>query len=53
MAIIHYESRPADRVGRTFGSKLRRLSNQVGAAVIMPVVLVMIMLRPKWFEQDE
>lgn len=53
MAVIHFDRTSADGTKKTSGSKTRGWPQRIGAAVMLPVVLGMIILKPTWFEQDD
>lgn len=53
MAVIHFERTSADGNRKTQGSTVRGWPKRIGAALMLPVVLGLIIFKPAWFEQDE
>lgn len=53
MAVVHFERTPADGDRKTTGSKSRGWPQRIGAVIMLPVVLGLIICKPAWFEADE
>jgi len=53
MAVFHLERASADGNRKKAGSTLRGWPQRLGAAIMVPLVLGLIILKPTWFEPDE
>lgn len=53
MAVIHLERISADSNRKKAAFKLRRWGRRLGAAIMLPVVLGLILLKPTWFGEDD
>lgn len=53
MVVFHLDRAATDGSRKIAGSTLRVWPKRLGAAIMLPVVLGLIILKPTWFEQDE